>query len=1164
MSIARRFRLLAAAAAIPLFFPVPQTIAAARDLIWDPLLNGNTTNGVGSDGGGTWDPTGATMNWAIAGSADVGWSNTNPDNAIFGSGGTAGTVDLSSNATVGNLTFNSGTTGSYIINAGTNALIMSGGTITLNANAEIDNNLQGSAVVSGTGTLTLGGTADNSGLGLTVNTGATVILAKNPSSDSPNQHAIGGGGLTIAGGTVDLGGTGGAQIFNGAAITINSGTFNMQGENQSVKGISGTGGIVQNNLSGTSVLTLTSNTGTYSGVIQDGSAGTMAVTIAGAVQTLSGSNTYSGPTMVTSGVLRANTGAGLSPNSNVVLNGGVIEAGTNFTQTLGTGAGQLQITGGTSGFSALGAAINVNLNSGASLQWGSATFSPSALVLDETTANNTITFQNPLDLNAATRTVNVNANTATVSGAISNSSGTAGLTKGGAGTLVLSNASNSYNGTTTISGGTLSVSSLADGSSSLIGGGGIALTGGTLLYTGTGDTSTRSITASTGNSTINVQNAAATLTLNPTTSITGSSTTTLTMAGAGTLVLGGTVDNSSLVLNASSGTTVLSKQSLSNLHAVAGISNVSLGATVQFSNAAGAGTNQVFGGTATGAFSLVNMSGGSLDLNGTNQSWDRLSGYGTITNNGASGTTSTLSLGTANGTGATFSGNITDGANGGKMALATVGSGVQILAAANTYSGATSISGGGTLRLAPATPVGGAAMWLDASNTSSLTVSGGKISAWNDLSGNGRNATQATSANQPIYTTNATLGGKNVVRFNASGQVLNFAQGFLANTAYTIFSTEAKADGGATSANPYYYLGTETSATNQGLHFGYRSDTDFTLAQYSNDIDYTSAPAFTTQQFREWSGQLNTATGGGHFLFLNGTQVQSSTNTTPLSSPGTGAVGEGYSGATSQYKGDLGEILIYTYALTAAQRAVVDSYLQGKWEGSSANFNVLPSGTTVTIAANSTLDLNGYNQTVGSISGPALSKITLGSIATAALSTGSAGTTTFSGIISGSGGLIKQGSSTTLFLAGPNTYTGQTNVSAGVLDISGGSLATGNIAIASGATLQASGSAGTIKFNIAGDTPDVFTNAGTLGISNLDLALNVTGTQNNSSYTIESGVYSGTAFAAVTYNGGALPAGDSISYGANSITLNLVPEPASLGLLAMAGVGLLGRRRLRH
>src|SRR5258706_12126795 len=47
------------------------------------------------------------------------------------------------------------------------------------------------------------------------------------------------------------------------------------------------------------------------------------------------------------------------------------------------------------------------------------------------------------------------------------------------------------------------------------------------------------------------------------------------------------------------------------------------------------------------------------------------------------------------------------------------------------------------------------AFWYDASNAGSITQSGGTVSQWNDLSGNARHLTQATTALQPTYTASA-------------------------------------------------------------------------------------------------------------------------------------------------------------------------------------------------------------------------------------------------------------------------------------------------------------------------------------------------------------------------------------------------------------------------
>ena len=56
------------------------------------------------------------------------------------------------------------------------------------------------------------------------------------------------------------------------------------------------------------------------------------------------------------------------------------------------------------------------------------------------------------------------------------------------------------------------------------------------------------------------------------------------------------------------------------------------------------------------------------------------------------------------------------------------------------------------------------ALWLDASDTSTITASSGAVSQWNDKSGNGRHVSQATGTNQP-FTGSATQNGLNVLSF---------------------------------------------------------------------------------------------------------------------------------------------------------------------------------------------------------------------------------------------------------------------------------------------------------------------------------------------------------------------------------------------------------------
>jgi autotransporter-associated beta strand protein len=296
------------------------------------------------DGSGTWDT--GSANWSN-GATDNAWVNADTDTAVFGNGGTAGNVSLAADIIAGGITFNSG----YVIDATSHQLNLNGGAITLNNNTSttINGYLSGSATVSGQGILTLTGSDDNVGLGLTVGNGAWVILAK---ESNPNAHAIGGSGLTIDnGGTVQLAGTGGDQIWDNADVRINSGgLFDLNGTSETILDLFGGGGTVLNNLvSTTSTLTFTGDSGDYFGQIEDnaGTGGIVAVAVNnGGAQKIESANSYSGGTTIGNGTVILN-----EYNS---LGSGPV--------TLGTGSGNATLIGsGTDEFTTpIPNAINVN------------------------------------------------------------------------------------------------------------------------------------------------------------------------------------------------------------------------------------------------------------------------------------------------------------------------------------------------------------------------------------------------------------------------------------------------------------------------------------------------------------------------------------------------------------------------------------------------------------------------------------------------------------------------------------------------------------------------------------------------------------------------------------------------------------------------------------
>jgi autotransporter-associated beta strand protein len=118
--------------------------------------------------------------------------------------------------------------------------------------------------------------------------------------------------------------------------------------------------------------------------------------------------------------------------------------------------------------------------------------------------------------------------------------------------------------------------------------------------------------------------------------------------------------------------------------------------------------------------------------------------------------------------------------------------------------------------------------------------------------------------------------------------------------------------------------------------------------------------------------------------------------------------------------------------------------------------NAFSAASAVTLGGGATLDLNNYDQTIGSLAGYGF--VTLG---TGTLTTGGDNTSTeFSGYLSGSGNFIKTGTGT-LTLSRDNTNSGKVLIQEGTLRLNNRSQfgnATAEATVSSGATLDVNGS----------------------------------------------------------------------------------------------------------
>ena len=232
------------------------------------------------------------------------------------------------------------------------------------------------------------------------------------------------------------------------------------------------------------------STGTLTGTINDSTATTAGITKTGAgtliLNAPNDGSTYTGSFVIDGGAVifgssYQNTweGESLPSTVNMKINDGVVAGYFYFSRNLGTGAGELQITGGTSGFTMKQSdRVDITLDGGAEVVWGSADFNPSVFVLNlnDLAPSSVARFNNSLDLNGANRTVFTDSTVAApnnsafgavigrggnLAGNIQNTQGTsAGLVKTGVGAIALSG-TNTYDGGTTISEGLLYFTKIA-------------------------------------------------------------------------------------------------------------------------------------------------------------------------------------------------------------------------------------------------------------------------------------------------------------------------------------------------------------------------------------------------------------------------------------------------------------------------------------------------------------------------------------------------------------------------------------------------------------------------------------------------------------------------------------------------------------------------------
>ncbi len=1014
----------------------------AQTLNWDANgtlpVNGNDTV---TPANNVWDIS--SLRWHN-GVGYQAWNNAALSDAVFA--GTAGTVTLGVPITAHNLTFNSNNytlAGSALTLGGVNPTIAVNTTTTT-----INSVIAGTAglIKSGTGTLVLSAASTYSG----------VTLLQSGTLSLTNNAAL-GSGPNVASNFV---------IGNGTTLNFNSTTidrnFTLNG------GIARMSAAAAGVYSGSPTLTASTelqliSSGTFSGNFADTGANVLSLskTVSGTV-ILSGTNTYSGPTVLSAGILRVNSAGALSANSNLALSGGgVLELGAaDLTRSVGTGANQVQWTG-SGGFAAFGANRIVNLGgAGATLTWAATPGFVGAgqtLILASGSATGTLDWQNPLDLNGAARTIQINNGSAAtdvmLSGALSNG----GVTYTGTGT-VLASAANTYTGATSLNGATVRVNTIGNGGTA--GGLGAASNAAAnlvfdsnssiLTYGGAGESTDRNFSFGAATQAQIAASGTGALVWNGTASV---------ASGARTLVLRGTntaTNTFAGTLSDGGGTLSLTKSDagtwrLTGINTYTGATSIT-GGTLEADTLANGGVASSIGSSAAAAPSLVINNSGLRYVGNANASTNRdftgigttprleSSGAGTLTWNGTMVTTAatTLTLGGTNAGNNLFAGALADFNTAGALrtSLIKAGTGSWALSGASTYTGDTRIDAGLLTLNSAAALSGGLAG--DGATPGSLLVLNGGVLGLTAASGDFNRAVGTTQfVNQVRWQSAggfAAFGGDRIVNLGGAGATVAWTAGGFVPNGQSLILSLANADSS----------------------IDFRNGIDFGAANRTVLVNDGTAPVDAIL-----SGVLS-STGGGLVKSGAGTLVLSANNTyTGTTTISAGVLQVGTGGTT----GTLG-----TGNVTDSGQLIInrsDAYTIGNTITSSGVLRQNGTGTTILTANNTysggtfisagTLQI-GNGGATGAVGGGAVTNN-----ATLAINRNNA--LTVAAVIGGTGTLHHDGIGTTT-LTGLNTFTGPVEFNAGVIAVA--NLQNGGISSNLGASTNAAASldfdGGTLRY----------------------------------------------------------------------------------------------------
>jgi hypothetical protein len=235
-------------------------------------------------------------------------------------------------------------------------------------------------------------------------------------------------------------------------------------------------------------------------------------------------------------------------------------------------------------------------------------------------------------------------------------------------------------------------------------------------------------------------------------------------------------------------------------------------------------------------------------------------------------------------------------------------------------------------------------LWLDASDATTITQSGGAVSEWRDKSGNVRHASQGTSANRPTVSA-AAQNGLDALSFDGSTDFFSLASAlpladsgsfdlYFAGRPNNTGRVNLYAGGGIVRQHP----GSDAAGSwAVGVRGGSAAGVSHHLITGSNSLGVVFGGSVTsnTSAIILWSfNSSNGSTSASRWSIriAGSAPVSESTGTTASGwGAGNGEIGRSYSTSSYYFRGLMYEIIITSAEASTDDRQRVEGYLAHKW-----------------------------------------------------------------------------------------------------------------------------------------------------------------------------------------------------------------------------------------